>query len=449
MMRLLKILAIAVALAAVAAWMADNPGRLSIDWRGYRIESSFLLLFVLMAALYLLVRLPFWAYARWRGASGQLARQRRGNQALGLGMTAIAAGDALEAKRQAGRAQRLLGGGAIPLLMQAQAAQLAGDETAARDHFLAMLGQPETEFLGLRGLLAQAIRQGDLSYAGRLAERGLRLRPKSPWLLQSKFQIECAGGDWRQARETLAASGRSRLISKAQMRRRRGVLALAEADGAAAQGNAQQALSFAQEALKCAPDLVPAAVLVAQLLQQSGKQSKAERVLEKAWAAAPHPEISAAYGDLVPGESPAQRLIRLRRLIAANPDHAESRLLTAQAALAAGETARARELLQPLSGNRAGDGVSQRVCTLMALLAQAQGADAAEMQRWLTRAPHAVADPAWICAACNRQSEKWRIACPSCGEFDALHWREPAPAFAPLPADAPRGAGLLAPAAGV
>ncbi|CAM9503635.1 unnamed protein product, partial [Phaeothamnion confervicola] len=416
MMRLLKILAIAVALAAVAAWMADNPGHLSIDWRGYRIESSFLLLFVLMAALYLLIRLPFWAYARWRGASGQLARQRRGNQALGLGMTAIAAGDALEAKRQAGRAQRLLGGGAIPLLMQAQAAQLAGDETAARDHFLAMLGQPETEFLGLRGLLAQAIRQGDLSYAGRLVERGLRLRPKSPWLLQSKFQIECAGGDWRQARETLAASGRSRLISKAQMQRRRGVLALAEANGAAAQGNVQQALSFAQEALKCAPELVPAAVLAAQLLQQSGKQSKAERVLEKAWAAAPHPEISArvlekawaaaphpeisaAYSDLVPGESPAQRLIRLRRLIAANPEHVESRLLAAQAALAAGETARARELLQPLSGSRAGDGVSQRVCTLMALLVQAQGGDAAEVQHWLTRAPHAVADPAWTGAA--------------------------------------------------
>ena len=421
--RLLRLFIILVAIAAAAAWLADNPGRLELDWQGYRIESSVALLLTAGVTLYAVLRLPFWIYGRWRGARGQLVRQHSGIDALTRGMTAIAAGNANDAKRYAARAGRLLDGAPLSLLMQAQAAELRGDEPAARGYFQSMLAAPETEFLGLHGLLAQAMRQGDMGYAGRLVDRAMKLQPKSPWLIRHKFEIECAAGAWPQARETLGRAVQTKLITKVERTRRQAILAYAEACQALEQGAETQALTSAQTALKGAPDLTPAAILAAKLLAQSGKPDKAARLLEKAWAQAPHPDLAVAYAALVPNETAAQRVVRMRRLIAANPEHLESRLLGAEAALAAGETARARELLNPLSDSDA----SQRVCTLMAQLAQTQGMGAPEAQKWLARAPLAAPDPAWQCQACGKQAPTWRMQCPSCGEFDSIKWRAGGP----------------------
>lgn len=443
--RLLRLFIIMAMIAGMVAWLADHPGHLELDWQGYRIESSFAVLLGLTALAYILLRLPFWIYGRWRGARGQLMRQSNGLTALTRGMTAIAAGETNDATRYAARADRLLAGAPLTLLMQAQAAELRGDEPAARGYFQSMLAAPETEFLGLRGLLAQAMRQGDLDYAGRLTDRAMRLHPKSPWLIQNKFEIECAAGSWPQARETLGRAVQTKLISKAERTRRQGILAYAEACQALDKGGSVQALALAQDALKGAVDLIPAALMAARLMAQSGKPDKAARLLEKTWAHGPHPDLAAAYGALVAGEKPAQRRIRMRRLIAANPGHLESRILDAESALAVGETARAREVLRPLTGSETGSetgaDASQRVSLLMAQLAQAQGLGAHEVQRWLARAPHAAPDPAWHCQSCGQQTQAWGMLCPACGEFDTIQWRAGAP---PSQIETAQAAGLLA-----
>ncbi len=441
MIRLLRLFILLVVIAAAAAWLADHPGRLQLDWQGYRIESSIALLLAAGALSYALLRLPFWIYSRWRGTHGQLARQNNGIVALTRGMTAIAAGEPNDASRYAARAGRLLNGAPLALLMQAQAAQLRGDEPAARGYFQSMLAAPATEFLGLRGLLAQAMRQGDLDYAGRLVDRAITLQPKSPWLIRNKFEIECAARAWPQARETLGRAVQSKLITRTERTRRQAILAYAEACQALEQGADAQALASAQTALKGAPDLVPAALLAARLLAQSGKPDKAGKLIEKTWAQIPHPDLAAAHAALVPHETPAQRLVRTRRLIAANPDHLESKLLAAETALAAGETARARELLKPLTGSADGPDASPRASMLMAQLAQAQGMGQQEAQRWLARAPQAAPDPVWQCQACGKQAQDWRMLCPACGEFDSIRW---AAAGHPPRTDAGAEAGLLA-----
>jgi HemY protein len=433
MRRLLICFGLAAGIAALAAWLAGNPGSLVVNWRGYRFESSFVMLLALMAALYFLIRLPLWIYGRLRGATAGAGRRNRALSALTSGMTAIAAGDAREATRQAARAERLMGPAPLSLLMRAQAAQLGQDEPAAREYFQAMLASPDSAFLGLRGLLGQAMRAGDLAQARTLAEEGLRLQPKSPWLIRNKFDIECAAGEWLAAQETLSLAVQAKLLGKAEQSRKLGLLAFAEAREAEARGAHEPALAAAGRALKQAPDLIPAACLLGRLLGKAGKTAKAERVLEKAWARAPHPDLAAVFANLVPGERPSQQLLRIRRLTAANPGHKESRLLLAEASLAAGESARARELLQPLTQGAA----CARVCRLMARISEAQGAPAREAQEWLARARQAPRDAAWHCQACGRPTEDWALHCPACGEFDTLQWGETIPRVT-------AGAGLLA-----
>ena len=137
---------------------------------------------VIAAALFHLLRLDRRRAARMyrgRGASGGGAS---GYRALTQGMVAVAAGDAEEAQKLARKADALLAEPPLTLLLSAQAAQLNGDETARpQRYFTAMLDRAETEFLGLRGLIMQALkrrRRGD-GAAPRRARQGAcgRARP--------------------------------------------------------------------------------------------------------------------------------------------------------------------------------------------------------------------------------------------------------------------------------
>src|SRR4051794_23444680 len=91
-------LALAVVLIA-AGWFAVNPGNVTIDWLGYRVEApvGLLALGVGTIALLLTMLLRFWVFvvtapsrlAAWRA----VRRRRLGYVALSRGMVAVAAGD--------------------------------------------------------------------------------------------------------------------------------------------------------------------------------------------------------------------------------------------------------------------------------------------------------------------------------------------------------------------
>lgn len=125
----------AVTFAAIQ--LADNPGRISIDWLGYHIDTYFgVALLAILAGLWVL----FIVYRLFRGIVGlpggffdrRAARRRdEGVNALSLGMAAIAAGDAEEARKQAKRAEKLLDDPSKTRLLSAQAAALGGDREAA------------------------------------------------------------------------------------------------------------------------------------------------------------------------------------------------------------------------------------------------------------------------------------------------------------------------------
>src|SRR5882724_3853420 len=145
-------------LLAVAVWLAERPGQVSLVWLGYRIDTS---VGILLAAVLVLAVIVALLYRLWRflvRSPRQIARarhdkrRREGYRALTQGMVAVAAGDA---QRQSKKAGLLLEEPPLTLLLAAQAAQLNGDEAAARRYFEAMLERPETSFLGVRGLLMQ------------------------------------------------------------------------------------------------------------------------------------------------------------------------------------------------------------------------------------------------------------------------------------------------------
>ena len=346
----------------------------------------------------------------------------RSYRALTRGMVAVAAGDAGEAERQSRRADALLDDPPLTLLLAAQAAQLRGDEAAAKRYFTAMLNRPDTAFLGVRGLLMQAERAGDTAEAKRLIARAYTMRPNTPWVLRSMLDDEARAGDWRAAQATLDRAARARALKDDEAREKRAAIVLARADAAHAAGDAAAALSFARAAMRLAPDWLPALVRRVALLAAAGRRRSAARIAERAWRRTPHPALAGIYAETGrAGEDGVAKLRRIERLAEANPSHPESAIAVAEAALDAKLWGIARATLA-----RAAEGAPPaRVCRLMARLEAEENRDGAAERGWLVRAAQAAPDPAWLCSACAHAAADWHALCPNCGAFATLDWRTP------------------------
>jgi HemY protein len=436
-MRNLPALIAIVLVVALAVFIADQPGRVAIVWQGWRIETSVAVLIVAALLLAGLAIVVVGLLRRLVGGPRAFLRARRerrrrdGYRALTQGMVAVAAGDADEAQRYARKADVLLAEPPLTLLLSAQAAQLKGDEDAARKYFAAMLNRPETEFLGLRGLLTQALRRGEDQAALRLAERAHTMRPKTPWVLTNLLELQVRAGEWPRAQATLSELVKAKLVPLATGRQHQAALLLAQSRGA---GDNETALRLAGEAQDLAPGFAPAAVRRATLLQNAGQVPKAAKALETAWRREPHPHLAAAYGALYADEPVLARVKRFERLAALKPDHVESHLALAEATLAAQLWGEARRQLAAAGSDGTNGGQpTARICRLMAALEEAEHGDGAAARRWLARAAEAPPDPLFVCTSCGAESREWEPLCPRCRAFDSLAWRAPSHAVPALP----------------
>ena len=427
---------IAVGLLALAVnWLADRPGEVAVTWLGWRIETS---LMVLMATLLAIVAacIFVWSILRglWRSparvaASLRHRRDLRGQRAITRGLIAVGAGDARAAQRHAEDARRSAPEEPLALLLAAQSAQLAGDRAVAEKAFRRMAEHPQTKLLGLRGLFIEAQRSNDLASARAYAEEAAKVAPALPWAGNAVLQIRCASGDWAGALDVLEKNRATGALDRAVYRRHRAVLLTARALALEeSERDTSQALIF--EAAKLAPDLVPAVALAARLLAEHGDLRKATRMIERAWPQTPHPDLAETYAYLRFGDSARDRLARMRRLAGLAPDHIESALALARAAIDAREFAEARRALTPFLAPP-----SQRVALLMADLEQAEFSDEGRSREWTARAVHAGRDPAWT--ADGYVSEQWLPVSPVSGRIDAFEWKTPLAEVAGPPPAAP------------
>ncbi len=424
MLRLIAFLLITVAVGTGLAWLADNPGNITISWQGTLIDVSvFTATWVSVLAIFLLF--VSWSIfkAIWRSPAAvghyfKRRRQARGLDALSSGMIAIGSGDRDSATRYAIQARKDLPNEPLTHLLRAQAAQLTDDRATSRRIYEGMLGSRDTEALGLRGLFLEAQKENETEAARQFAQRALGLNSKLGWASNALFDMQCKAKDWPAALETLASARKNGLVAKPAADRRRAVLLTAQAQ-IAEDDDPDKALKLALEAHGLAPKLVPAGDIAGRLLASRGNTAKAAKVLQNTWKRSPHPDLSLTYAYARPGDSPRDRLTRVKALARLTPHTIESPIAIATAAIEAHDWDGARKALAPLLDKR----ITQRVCTLMAQIEAEQHGDAGRVREWLARAVNAPRDPTWT--ADGVTSAQWAPVSPVSGELDAFEWRVP------------------------
>lgn len=425
MLRLVAFLLVVLAVASGLAWLADRPGQLLIHWQGRQIETSVFHAVVILVALTALLGLA-WSLLRhmWNspailGRFINRRRQQRGLDALSSGMIAVGAGDRANATRYAIQARKSLPNEPLTQLLRAQAAQLSGDRATARRIFESMLASPDTEQLGLRGLFVEAQREGAAEPALQYSQRALQLNPKLAWPIDALFDLQCRKGNWAGALETIAAAKRNGHVDKATADRRRAVLLTAQAQDLE-DNNPAKALTLASEGHRLAPDLIPAAAIAGRILASQGNTAKAAKVLQSTWKKAPHPDLATAYAFARVGDSPRDRLDRVKKLASLRPHAVESPIAVARAAIDAHAYDEARHALSPLLDNAR---LTQTAATLMARIEGEQHGDKGRVREWLARAVTAQRDAVWT--ADGVVAERWAAVSPVTGQLDAFVWKVP------------------------
>ncbi len=424
MFRLIGFLLAVTVIGGAFAWLANRPGELLIEWQGYHIETSVFRAFVILITL-IAAALFVWSILRhvWHSPAviGNLMmrrRQKRGLEALSVGMIALGAGDRATATRSAIQARKSLPNEPLTHLLRAQAAQLSGDRATARRIFEAMLASPDTEQLGLRGLYLEAERVGETEAARHFAERALKLNSKLEWATDGLFQVQCRQSDWAGALKTLEVARKNGQVDKKTADRRRAVLLTAQAQEAE-EHNPEAALNLALDAHGLAPGLVPAAAIAGRVLASRGNTPRATKILQKTWVRSQHPDLATAYAYARIGDSPRDRLDRVQQLSALTPSSPEGPIAVAITGIEAREYEAARAALKPLLHDR----LTQRIATLMARIEGAEHGDKGRVREWLARAVNAPRDPAWT--ADGVVADRWAPISPVTGTLDAFEWRVP------------------------
>lgn len=423
MIRVLVFLTAVLAAGFAAVAIAEQSGQVSLVLGGYRYQTTLgvvLIIIVLAATLLALVWSIIRAITRSPDALTGFMRGRRrskGLEAIARGFVAVGTGDERAARRAARDARRFLPASPLTRIVAAQTAQLAGDHAAAEASFRAMLDDDETRALGLRGLFIEARRQGDNEKARSFADEALRTTPDAPWAGPALLEYQCATSDWSAALSTVERNTANRVIDRATARRQRAVLITAEAMKRA-ETDTSAALTLALEAVKLAPDLVPAAALAGRLLAESGDAKKAMKIAETAWKIIPHPDLAEIYIRARHGDTAQDRLKKAKSLAAKDTGSAEGRLALAHAALEARNVKLARETLHPLIEN----GPTVRTALLMAEIEDTDQGDRTAARGWLARAMSARRDPSWM--ADGIAVPQWQPVSPFSGKLDGVHWGE-------------------------
>lgn len=411
MRSVIKFLIVLALVFAAVLWLAGLGGQVEIRhgewWIGVSLPAAIVLTVAVFLVFHLLLRIIAWlrGWPERRRVRKRLNDRALAEIALTRALVAIAAGRPEAARLEVARARNLAGATPQLLLLEAEAARSLGDEEGATKAFEELAGRADARFLGLRGLLRQAEAREDWDEARRIAADAQAVEPKAEWLRAERSEVALRRKDW----------GEALALSNPEAPRAGLTLAAAEQEP-----DPVKARELERQAFMADPRFSPAVLAHAKRLAEAGSPRRGRSVLQQGWDAAPHPDIAAAF---LAGEEDRIRRVKLaEELTHRTPDHPESRLLRARAALEAGLTGRARQELMALRDSGQAD---RRAYELLVELERAEHSPDAAREKeaaWLREAAEAPVEPVWRCGHCGTEHRTWKPLCEACNTAGAIAW---------------------------
>ncbi len=426
---LLTLAKISIVLAAVI-WVAEHPGRIKIEWLDYTLDfhiGFFLIaLFVLLALGIILFAftkgiLDFpKTFARYK----MITAKDKGLKAFATGLSAIAAGDVKGAARQAYRTQKFLDdGNPLSLLLKAQVARLNGDEAGASRAFIELMKDKNAGFMGVRGLLQNALERGDYDGALELGRKALKDYPRQGWILNIVYDLELKARNWAGAGKILVRAQKAGAITREKALSDRVAILLAQGLEYKNSGDNKAYMRALQKAYRIDTSFLPTALWKADAHIENGQYRAAVRTIEKAWKCAPHPELTQLWAKACRPPKNNNTMARVRwfeKLLKLDPQSVEG--LQAMASIMTqeqlwGDARRYLEMAEKIRPN-------VHLYKLWAKLEEKATGNEMAVCAWLEKAADAPREKVWICSETGRVYDEW-VPVSDQGLFNTIIWDFP------------------------
>lgn len=421
-----------------AIWISQRQGNVSIDVLNYHLQMqtgvfliSLLFLFILFLFIYRFVRAVF-SIPKILGNIREKDKKSRGFQSLTRGLVAIAAGDSKKATQYAKQTRNLLPKQkGLPLLLDAQAARMRGDEGVAKIRFKELMEDKDAAFLGVRGLLMSAIDDGDMKTALGYAEDAAKLYPKQDWVLKTLYDLQIKNSKWSGAEVTLKKAVKIGAISVEQSISDSIAFHHVKSIDAEKSGDDILAFKELEKAYKLNPNFTPSVCKLADYYLSLKKKKKALSIIKKAWANNPHPDLLVYWDALTPyskkdrtvnkAKADEKRMKWYEELVSLCPQSAYGQIAAAKVSMDAEMWGQAKayliaaEKLEP----------SANLYRQMAIVEQHTTHDDDNMHELMEKAALAPADKVWVCNQTSIIYEHWEPIAEPHGSFNTIIWDYP------------------------
>ena len=416
---------------SVAVWILSQKGKVDLVWNNYSLSLD-LGLFLLFAAIFVFTALlVFKMIGGVVNIPATLARKRKdknrtkGMQALTRGFVAIAAGDGKKAGSFAKEARQLLSSEvALPLLLEAHAARMNGDEGLAQKSFEALLSDKDAAFFGIRGLVQSSLQSGDVSKALTYAKTALEQNPKQPWILKSVYDLELQSRHWEDAYSTLSKLSRGKVLDSDAAKKDEVALLMLLAGEDKTAGNMSGWLNKVERILKLNPAFVPAVCDMAEYFASKGLMRKIAPMVERAWKTNPHPDLAAWWDKISPmpkSSDPFRRLRWFEKLVALNPQSADSHYACAKIAMELGLAGEAKSYLTAAEKIKP----SADIYKLFANIEEKGANNPTIIRSWFEKAADAPPSNVWYCTQTGTIYARWSGIAEPHGAFNTIEWGNP------------------------
>ncbi len=415
----------------ISIWLVSQPGGMNFSFLNYDIEIQtgvFLLIlavFVLILAYVLRVIRAVFSVPKVVGEYRAEYRHKVGYLSLTRGLVAVAAGDAAKATQYSKETTKLLKDQTgLPLLLEAQAARLRGDENIAKERFELLLENKDMAFLGIRGLMKSALDEGDVKQALEYARSGLKLHSNQGWLLKMVYALEIKNHNWEEVLKLSHRVEKLGVIPIQQIISDRIAISLMRHDYNKTNGDENVALRELKAAYKLNPSFVPTVERLAEYYIDAKKHKKAASLIEEAWKVNPHPELAEIWDRLSPQSGKnmdTKKLAWFEKLVDLNVNSVEGHIAAAKAAMGLefwGEAKAhlmAAEKLYPTT----------QVFHMRAIVEQNITHNDDKVEDVLEKASGAIPDKVWTCKETGMVYQEWSAIAVPHNSFNTIVWDIP------------------------
>jgi HemY protein len=313
MINLLLLLVFLACIGVGAAWIAENPGQLTIHFGDYRIDTSLAVITGVVVCASLAIMASYAVLAHLFHLPGawvqrkSLKHYREGMKELTWSVASLAASDIASAQTHTKKAEKWLGVTPITLLLSTQIARSKGDDAHKHELLEKMLEFKETEYLSARLLSESAGKQKLLPKALALAQHASAVNPHEHVAALSVVSLHTKLGQWSDAMRALDNCARKIKLPRSKLNRLRGVILYAQTQAWLEEGNDSSALGSAKKMLRYLPDFPPAIIMAAECYHENHATDKAIKLLLSGWERTAHPDIATRLRHISLGSAPKKR----------------------------------------------------------------------------------------------------------------------------------------------